>query len=1546
LMTPVRSIFVLAAAIAGVAQAATPPVITTQPTNQTVGAGISVQLRVLATADPPPEYQWFFNEVPLATRTNTFLTLFQTQTTNQGDYFATASNAVGVITSQTARLTVITNAPEIIAHPTNVAVVAGQTAQFSVMATGLPPPRYQWRFEGQDMPGRTSSSLSFGAQQTNAGGYSVVVSNSAGMVTSQVAFLTVSADAYISVNPTNTSLIEGQDLRLQSGGFGRQPLSRQWYYNGTVLADATNDLLRLRSIRLSSAGDYYFVLSNYLGAVTSAVATVSITPASRQPGAVDIDYYTGTNDVSDIHIMAFDSQQRILAANEGAVVRVGHDGRSDATFPPTSGGGRIYALGVQSDDKIVLGGQAFPGGRNMTRLNANGTTDTNFVPPIVSSDTRGLTILSDGRIVFAGVVSSANGTDLTPVRALTAEGMLDASYLTILSAPPGGAEPPTYPPDYRQIFLRNANDDVLFLDKSRYFRTHSDGSFDTSFIGSAQQALVAELTDDGTLFVGGTSFYTGRYLARFDARGQLDPSFQMDPAITNRIRVIADVAIQSDGRVVVAAVAQQGSNFVFRLQANGQIDSTFAECQFVGTPRALLIQKDGGIIMGGNFTTFRGYARHGLVRLYGDPPAAPLIVRQPQNLTVVEGQQGGLFVDVSVTAITSYQWFQGTEPVAGETNRLLRFRRAAVAQSGDYVLVASNAFGLTTSSVARVTVTTAPFSPGYVDLSWNVDCNAAINAVVRAPDGKFLIGGRFTRVADRPRNSVVRLHTDGSLDESFDPATNAAHISVERLALTADGKVLAGGIGGLVRLNTDGSRDSAFQSAWSQQVRAVASLPDGKVMVGGDSAPVWRLNADGSRDTGFFTPLSYIGPNYDLVVQPDDKILVSTPTYSVLRLQTNGAVDTSFSTEHFLNHSPYSIHLRPEGDLVVGGRAPFSAYGFVVHLGADGRKACATGPCIFDIRSGVVNWVSSDACGRILVGGRFASIPSNSPPHFARLQFNGQPDAEFTIPSLNGAVLTGLALPDGRILIAGEFTSVAGVPRHRIAILHGGPFSPPVIATQPEPQTTSEGHGLTLSATVPCVEPAAHLQWFLNGVALAGETNPTLRVANALRSDAGPYTLVLSNALGVVTSATAQVTVNHAPHVLGAPFVEIPSLLPSNSVVNALLLLPDGRLLVGGSFSNFLGLKHAGLLRLNADGSLDQGFVHQQTNTIRTLALQRDGRIVAVEQTPAFEAYLFRLWPNGARDTNFGNWPRSAYFLGTDTRLNIPVAVNYFERIYVGQSGLISIPQDSAGIPVNGNVQAMAFQPDHKLLVGGTFSGIRGVTRTNLGRVLPNGVPDPTFRPEAGAIYCLALQGDGKVVVGGQFTRAGSIITRGLARFNADGSVDATFAPSPGISGVSAAVHALLVQPDGKIVIAGPFTHYNGVTRNNLARVNADGSLDETFQPGSGITGGTSRVAALAMTTDATLYLGGSFTHFDGVPRQSFAAAYNNPRLYNLQRSGDRVTVPFLSLVDRTYIFEFKQHWDDPVWTTIVTVDGDGTVQEVSDTNLVNTSRFYRLRVE
>src|SRR5678815_422072 len=106
-------------------------------------------------------------------------------------------------------------------------------------------------------------------------------------------------------------------------------------------------------------------------------------------------------------------------------------------------------------------------------------------------------------------------------------------------------------------------------------------------------------------------------------------------------------------------------------------------------------------------------------------------------------------------------------------------------------------------------------------------------------------------------------------------------------------------------------------------------------------------------------------------------------------------------------------------------------------------------------------------------------------------------------------------------------------------------------------------------------------------------------------------------------------------------------------------------------------------------------------------------------------------------------------------------------------------------------------------------------------------------------VYALTTQPDGKVLVGGAFTSVTGVPRRGIARVNTSGSLDSTFNPGIGIEGKGAAVYAMASYTNGtntgKVIIAGSFTHFNRVARTGIARLNSDGTLDTSFDPGAGI---------------------------------------------------------------------------------------------------------------
>src|SRR5439155_548669 len=164
--------------------------------------------------------------------------------------------------------------------------------------------------------------------------------------------------------------------------------------------------------------------------------------------------------------------------------------------------------------------------------------------------------------------------------------------------------------------------------------------------------------------------------------------------------------------------------------------------------------------------------------------------------------------------------------------------------------------------------------------------------------------------------------------------------------------------------------------------------------------------------------------------------------------------------------------------------------------------------------------------------------------------------------------------------------------------------------------------------------------------------------------------------------------------------------------------------------------------------------------------------------------------------------------------------------------------------------------------------------RNRIGRVNASGTLDTGFNPgENSTVQALAVQADGKIVAGGSFTTLGNSGTTArnrIGRLNLDGTVDTGFDP-----GANRPVRALAVQADGRILVAGDFTTLGGggtgtTVRNRIGRLNADGTLDTSFNPGANLA-----VLALAIEADGKILVGGNFTTLgDGgtgtTPRNSF----------------------------------------------------------------------------
>lgn len=198
------------------------------------------------------------------------------------------------------------------------------------------------------------------------------------------------------------------------------------------------------------------------------------------------------------------------------------------------------------------------------------------------------------------------------------------------------------------------------------------------------------------------------------------------------------------------------------------------------------------------------------------------------------------------------------------------------------------------------------------------------------------------------------------------------------------------------------------------------------------------------------------------------------------------------------------------------------------------------------------------------------------------------------------------------------------------------------------------------------------------------------------------------------------------------------------------------------------------------------------------------------------------------------------------------------------------------GTGVNGFVYCMTLDREGRIVVGGSFLFVNGATRHQIAKFNSDGSLNTDFNPGEGPdqpVYAMAVQTNGAVVIGGTFATVNSISRNGLARLRSDGSLDLAFNP---VLSAGARAYAAAIQSDGKIVIGGVFDSVNGIARNRIARLNSDGSLDLDFNPG---TGANDEVHSVAVQTNGSILIGGLFTTIDNSNRSHFARLNPNGSL-------------------------------------------------------------------
>jgi beta-galactosidase len=260
------------------------PAIILQPASTAATSGQPATFTVTATGTAPMTFQWFKNGATIAGATAaSYTTPATTSGDNNAQFTVKITNGQGSATSSAATLTVVAPAAvAITAQPANRTVAVGQTATFSVVATGSPALTYQWRKNGAAITGATAATYTTPVLTAadNGASYTVVVTNPVNSVTSAAAVLTVTAAVAPTITqpPASVSVRANDPVSFSVTVSGTSPFTFQWQFGGANIIGANGPTYTIPQVQNSDAGNYTVVVSNAAGSVTSAAATLTIAP--------------------------------------------------------------------------------------------------------------------------------------------------------------------------------------------------------------------------------------------------------------------------------------------------------------------------------------------------------------------------------------------------------------------------------------------------------------------------------------------------------------------------------------------------------------------------------------------------------------------------------------------------------------------------------------------------------------------------------------------------------------------------------------------------------------------------------------------------------------------------------------------------------------------------------------------------------------------------------------------------------------------------------------------------------------------------------------------------------------------------------------------------------------------------------------------------------------------------------------------------------------------------------------------------------------------
>jgi alpha-tubulin suppressor-like RCC1 family protein len=1097
----------------------TPPAFDVQPTNTSVVVSSNAIFNPTLSGTLPMSFQWFFNNSPLmdggriSGSTNSVLNIASVQTNDGGNYFLVASNFVGVTTSSVAVLTPVILPPVLTLQPTGQSVLTGSNVTFTAAVDGTPPYSFQWSLNGSPLTddgvhivGSATTSLSISNLTTSdAGSYTLTVTNLSGATNSAAAVLTVLVPPVVTLNPVGRSVPPGLPTTFNAVATGIPAPSYQWQFNGTNISDANSASYLISSVGTNNLGFYQVVANNSVGSVTSVVAQLTFGPVAAWGRNLNNESLPPPN-LSNVVAIAATSGAGFAVRTDGSIVPWGATGMGNVTNFPASATNVVAISTAATGASAVLRADGVAIGWNGPTL----PNLTNIVSVAMGGSLFGLALHADGTVTGWGITPySLVPTSLNSVTAIAC-GFTHSLALrndgTVVAWGAGaGTNVPTG--------LAGVAGIAAGLSHSLALKTNGTvvawGSGTGTNVPAGLTNVVAVYASAQSV----TSGYSYNFSLAIRANGTVvawgdSPNGETNPpAALNSLFTVAacaaplhGLALVNDGRPQilqppVGLTAYTGRNVTLQASAVGAAPLSYQwllnGTNILGATNASLALPNIQLANAGNYQLLVSNAVNTAISL---PAPVNVIVGPLTILTQISASptllyQGGKFsvggLNVQGSGPVNYQWFfaptnKNYAVIPGATNTTLTMDPALAVSSGNYYLAASNLVGGVTSAPVNVRVLFAK-AWGYGAVS-NPPVNVT-NAVAIANGG----------AAGLSAGDYFALGSDGKLTSwaNYIPLYGETNVSALSNSIVT---AIAAGYEDSLALKSDGT-----VYAWGYGVYGETNVPA-------------ALNG--------VTAIA-CGPYHDLALKSDGTVVGwgGTGQFNYGQTTNNPAATNVVAIAAGTYHS---LALRADGSVVSWGYTPDLS---TIPLAATNMIAIAAG--------GNFN-VALRANGTVIQWGNgILSYPL--PVNVSNIVAISAAGTHVTALKNDGTVVTW-----GNEYIGVASNNIPSDLANVIAITSGGDHDlalfgtrAPAFTVQPWNRTfpATATTNLFLAGKCAGVQPVRY-QWQLNSTNVPGATNdvliltnnPSLQYGLIRNIPTGAYQLIASNAYGVVASKYVKVS--------------------------------------------------------------------------------------------------------------------------------------------------------------------------------------------------------------------------------------------------------------------------------------------------------------------------------------------------------------------------------------------------------------------------------------